>query len=137
MAFTAKDVQTLREKTGVGMMDCKKALAASDGDMEKAIDFLREKGLAAAAKKSTRIAAEGLVYAYVDNAKKVGVVIEVKLRDRLRGQERGFPDFVKALAEIVAEKNPADVAAPVRRPMKGSRPWPTPCGTKSWSSART
>ena len=63
MAFTAKDVQTLREKTGVGMMDCKKALAASDGDMEKAIDFLREKGLAAAAKKSTRIAAEGLVYA--------------------------------------------------------------------------
>ena len=74
MAFTAKDVQALREKTGVGMMDCKKALQASDGDMDKAIDFLREKGLAAAMKKSTRIAAEGVVLAYNDEDKKVGVV---------------------------------------------------------------
>ena len=77
MAFTAKDVQTLRERTGVGMMDCKKARTATDGDMAKAIDILREKGLAAAAKKASRIAAEGLVYAAVDDAKKVGVVVEV------------------------------------------------------------
>lgn len=70
MAFTAKDVQTLRERTGVGMMDCKKALTETDGDMEKAIDILREKGLAAAAKKASRIAAEGLVYAAVDDAKR-------------------------------------------------------------------
>ena len=66
MPFTAKDVQTLREKTGVGMMDCKKALMSSDGDMDKAIEFLREKGLAAATKKAGRIAAEGVVSAYYD-----------------------------------------------------------------------
>ena len=111
MAFTAKDVQMLREKTGVGMMDCKKALAASDGDMDKAIDFLREKGLAAAAKKSSRIAAEGMVYAYVDDAKKVGVVIEVNSETDFVAKNVDFQNFVKALAEIVADKNPADVAA--------------------------
>ena len=111
MAFTAKDVQTLREKTGVGMMDCKKALAASDGDMEKAIDFLREKGLAAAAKKSTRIAAEGLVYAYVDNAKKVGVVIEVNSETDFAAKTDSFLDLVKNLATVVATENPADVDA--------------------------
>ena len=77
MNFTAKDVQALREKTGVGMMDCKKALQESDGDMDKAIDFLREKGLAAATKKASRIAAEGAVLAYNDEEKKVGVVVEV------------------------------------------------------------
>lgn len=77
MAFTAADVKNLREKTGCGMMDCKKALTATDGDMDKAIDFLREKGLAAAAKKSGRIAAEGAVVSYVDEAKKIGVIIEV------------------------------------------------------------
>ena len=69
MAFTASDVKALREKTGVGMMDCKKALVESDGDMDKAIDFLREKGLAAATKKASRIAAEGVVMAYTDEAK--------------------------------------------------------------------
>ena len=114
MAFTAKDVQALREKTGVGMMDCKKALTASDGDMEKAIDFLREKGLAAAAKKSSRIAAEGLVYAYADNAKKVGVVIEVNSETDFVAKNADFQTFVKALAEIVADKNPADVADALR-----------------------
>ena len=77
MAFTAQDVKTLREITGCGMMDCKKALAEADGNQEKAIELLREKGLAAAAKKAGRIAAEGIVKAYVDNEKKVGVVIEV------------------------------------------------------------
>ena len=75
MAFTAKDVQALREKTGVGMMDCKKALVEADGDMEKAIDFLREKGLAAATKKAGRIAAEGIVAAVYDENANVGVVV--------------------------------------------------------------
>ena len=72
MAFTSKDVMALREKTGVGMMDCKKALAESDGDMEKAIDYLREKGLAKQAKKASRVAAEGMAYATVNYDKKVG-----------------------------------------------------------------
>ena len=73
MAFTAKDVKELREKTGCGMMDCKKALTASDGDMEKALDFLREKGLAAATKKAGRIAAEGVAFAATSEDGKVGV----------------------------------------------------------------
>ena len=77
MNFTAKDVAALREKTGCGMMDCKKALTASEGDMEKAIDFLREKGLAASVKKAGRIAAEGVAFATVSEDGKVGVVIEV------------------------------------------------------------
>ena len=75
MAFTAADVKTLREMTGVGMMDCKKALTASDGDMDKAVEFLREKGLAASAKKAGRVAAEGMAYAAVIDG--VGVVVEV------------------------------------------------------------
>ncbi len=77
MAFTAKDVQALREKTGCGMMDCKKALTEAGGDMEKAIELLREKGLAAAAKKSSRIAAEGMVHAVTNADSTVGVVLEV------------------------------------------------------------
>lgn len=119
MAFTAKDVQQLRERTGVGMMDCKKALTETDGDMEKAIDILREKGLAAAAKKSGRIAAEGLVYAFADSAKKVGVVIEVNSETDFVGKNADFQAFVKALANIVAEKNPADVAALLELPFEG------------------
>ena len=109
MNFTAKDVQTLRERTGVGMMDCKKALTESDGDMEKAIDILREKGLAAAAKKSGRIAAEGMVYAYAEN--KVGVVIEVNSETDFVAKNEDFRNFVMTLAAIVAAKNPADVDA--------------------------
>ena len=120
MAFTAKDVQQLRERTGVGMMDCKKALTQTDGDMEKAIDILREKGLAAAAKKSGRIAAEGLVYAFADTAKKVGVVIEVNSETDFVGKNADFQAFVKALAEIVADKDPADVAALLELPFEGS-----------------
>ena len=111
MAFTAKDVQQLRERTGVGMMDCKKAFTQADGDMEKAIDILREKGLAAAAKKSGRIAAEGLVYAYVDNDKKVGVVVEVNSETDFVAKNADFQLFVKKVAEVIADKNPADVAA--------------------------
>ena len=116
MAFTAKDVQQLRERTGVGMMDCKKALTETDGDMDKAIDILREKGLAAAAKKSSRIAAEGMVYAYVDNAKKVGVVVEVNSETDFVAKNVDFQSFVKAVAEVIADNNPADVAALLELP---------------------
>ena len=77
MGISASDVKALREKTGVGMMECKKALVEANGDMDKAIEFLRERGLAAAQKKSTRIAAEGVVLPYYDKAKKQGVVLEV------------------------------------------------------------
>ena len=111
MAFTAKDVQALREKTGVGMMDCKKALVASDGDIDKAIDFLREKGLAAATKKASRIAAEGVVLAYYDEAAKVGVVIEVNSETDFVAKNEKFTDFVKAIAKTIVAENPADVDA--------------------------
>ena len=96
MAFTAKDVKELREMTGCGMMDCKKALTETDGDKDKAVEYLREKGLATAAKKSGRIAAEGIVKAYVDG--NVGVLVEVNSET----------DFV---AKTIAEQNPADVEA--------------------------
>ncbi len=111
MAFTAKDVQALREKTGVGMMDCKKALQASDGDMDKAIDFLREKGLAAAMKKSTRIAAEGAVLAYNDEENKVGVVVEVNSETDFVAKNDVFQAFVLDVAKTIAKENPANVDA--------------------------
>lgn len=111
MAFTAKDVKDLREKTGCGMMDCKKALTESDGDMEKALDYLREKGLAAAQKKSGRIAAEGIVSAYVDEAKKVGVVIEVNSETDFVAKNKDFQAFVLDCAKTIADGNPADVEA--------------------------
>ena len=117
--ITAGLVKELRERTGAGMMDCKKALAATEGDMDKAIDFLREKGLAAAAKKSGRIAAEGLVYAFADADKKVGVVIEVNSETDFVGKNADFQAFVKALADIVADKAPADVAALLELPFEG------------------
>lgn len=109
MAFTATDVKALREKTGCGMMDCKKALTETDGDMEKAVDFLREKGLAAAAKKSGRIAAEGVVAAYIDDAKKVGVLIEVNAETDFVAKNESFQSFATLCAKTVAEQNPADV----------------------------
>lgn len=109
--FTAQDVKDLREKTGCGMMDCKKALTEAEGNMEKAIELLREKGLAAAAKKSGRIAAEGLVDAYVSADGKVGAVIEVNSETDFVAKNADFKAFVKELAKIVAEQNPADVAA--------------------------
>jgi elongation factor Ts len=110
-AFTAKDVSALRERTGCGMMDCKKALTASEGDMEKAIEFLREKGLAAAAKKAGRIAAEGVVYAMVDEEKKVGVVIEVNSETDFVAKNEKFMDFVAVCAKTIVAENPADVEA--------------------------
>jgi elongation factor Ts len=109
MAFTAQDVKDLREMTGVGMMDCKKALTESDGDMQKAVDWLREKGLAAAQKKAGRIAAEGIAYAAViDN---VGVVVEVNAETDFVAQNDKFVDFVKGVAAAAAKNAPADVAA--------------------------
>ncbi|MEG0018520.1 MAG: translation elongation factor Ts, partial [Hydrogenoanaerobacterium sp.] len=111
MAFTAKDVQALRERTGCGMMDCKKTLTEADGDMEKAIELLREKGLAAAAKKAGRIAAEGMVAAYVDEAKKIGVVIEVNAETDFVAKNDKFKAFVDNCAKTVAEQNPADIEA--------------------------
>ncbi len=111
MNFTAKDVQALRESTGVGMMECKKALTAADGDMDKAVEILREKGLAAAAKKASRIAAEGMVWAIAYEDKKVGVVIEVNSETDFVAKNPKFQEFVKTLAKIVADSNPADVAA--------------------------
>ena len=111
MAFTAQDVKTLREITGCGMMDCKKALTETNGDQEKAIELLREKGLAAAAKKAGRIAAEGIVKAYVDTAKKVGVVIEVNAETDFVAKNADFQAFVDTCAQTVVEQNPADVDA--------------------------
>ena len=109
MAFTAQDVKKLREMTNVGMMDCKKALQATDGDMDAAIDWLREKGLAKAAKKADRIAAEGVAYATVIDG--VGVVIEVNSETDFAAKTDAFMDLVKNLAVVVAKENPADVEA--------------------------
>lgn len=111
MAFTAQDVKTLREITGCGMMECKKALTEADGDQDKAIELLRERGLAAAAKKASRIAAEGVVKAYVDEAKKVGVVIEVNAETDFVAKNAEFQTFVDTCAKTVVEANPADVEA--------------------------
>lgn len=120
MNFTAKDVQALREKTGVGMMDCKKALQASDGDMDKAVDFLREKGLAAAMKKSARIAAEGAVLAYNDEEKKIGVVVEVNSETDFVAKNEVFQAFVLDIAKTIANENPADVDALLNVKLAGS-----------------
>ena len=109
MAFTAADVKNLREMTGVGMMDCKKALAASDGDIDKAIEFLREKGLAASAKKAGRIAAEGMAYAAVIDG--MGVVVEVNAETDFVGKNEKFVDFVKGVAATVVANKPADLDA--------------------------
>lgn len=109
MAFTAKDVKELREKTGCGMMDCKKALESSDGDMAKAVDFLREKGLAAATKKSSRIAAEGLAVAYTNEENTLGAAIEVNSETDFVAKNSDFQEFVKLCGKTVIEKNPETV----------------------------
>ena len=108
---TASLVKELREKTGAGMMDCKKVLTETDGDMEKAAELLRERGIAKAAKKSGRIAAEGLVATYVTADKKVGSVVEVNAETDFVAKNDEFVNFVNDVAEIVADKNPADVEA--------------------------
>ncbi len=109
MAFTAKDVQALREKTGCGMMDCKKALTECNGDMEPATDYLREKGLASQAKKAGRIAAEGTVAAVVENG--VGAVVEVNAETDFVAGTDEFKSLANKIASIVAKQNPADVDA--------------------------
>lgn len=109
MAFTAKDVQALREKTGCGMMDCKKALVECNGDMEAAVDYLREKGLASQAKKASRIAAEGTVCAICENG--VGVAVELNAEtDFVAGGEE-FKELALKIAKVIAAQNPADVDA--------------------------
>ena len=111
MAFTAQDVKTLREMTNVGMMDCKKALQATDGDMEKAVDWLREKGLAKAAKKAGRIAAEGMAYARVCPECGVGAVVEVNCETDFCAKSDLFKEFVKDVCKVVLSNDPADVDA--------------------------
>ena len=120
MGYTAKDVVTLRERTGVGMKACRDALEAAGGDMEKAIDVLREKGLAAAAKKSGRIAAEGVVYAVADNAGKIGVIVEVNSETDFVAKNAEFQAFVKSVADVIAAQNPADVDALLDCPIEGA-----------------
>ncbi len=109
MAFTAKDVQALREKTGCGMMDCKKALVECDGNMDAAVDYLREKGLASQAKKSGRIAAEGTVAAIVKNG--VGALVELNSETDFVANGDGFKALAAEIAEIAAIQNPADLDA--------------------------
>ena len=109
MAFTAKDVQALREKTGCGMMDCKKALVECDGNMEAAVDYLREKGLASQAKKADRIAAEGTVAVYTADG--VGAVVELNSETDFVANGDGFKALAAEVAEIVALQNPADLDA--------------------------
>ena len=107
--ISASQVKELREKTGAGMMECKKVLTETDGDMEKAMDLLRERGITKAAKKSSRIAAEGLVDAYVSEDGKVGAVLEVNAETDFVAQNAEFQKFVKEVVEQVAKTNPANV----------------------------
>ena len=108
--ISANLVKELREKTGAGMMDCKKVLTETNGDMEKASELLRERGIAKAAKKSGRIAAEGLVYAYVSDDKKVGAVVEVNAETDFVAKNADFQKFVEDVTMTVVKENPKDVA---------------------------
>ena len=119
MAVTAKDVQALREMTGVGMMECKKALVAAEGDMDKAVELLREKGLAASQKKAGRIAAEGMAYAAVING--VGVVVEVNAETDFVSRNEKFVNFVKGVANAVVREKPADLDALMAAPYADGR----------------
>ncbi|MCD8144706.1 MAG: translation elongation factor Ts [Oscillospiraceae bacterium] len=109
MSFTAADVKKLREMTGVGMMKCKEALSASDGDMDKAVEYLREKGAATAVKKAGKIAAEGMSYAAVIDG--VGVVVEVNSQTDFVAKNERFQDYVSTVAAVIAKENPTDVDA--------------------------
>ena len=118
--ITAELVKNLREKTGAGMMDCKKVLTETNGDMEKAAELLRERGIAKAAKKSGRIAAEGLVAAYVTADKKVGAIVEVNAETDFVAKNEEFVNFVNDVAETVATSAPADVEALLATTYKNS-----------------
>jgi elongation factor Ts len=111
MSFTASDVKALRDRTGAGMMDCKNALTETNGDMDKAVDFLREQGLAKQAKKASRVAAEGVAFATTTDDFSVGVVIEVNAETDFVAKNDSFMDFVKSCANTVMKENPADVEA--------------------------
>ncbi|MBQ9878945.1 MAG: elongation factor Ts [Clostridia bacterium] len=111
MAITAKQVQELRAKTNVGMMECKKALVEAEGDMDKAIDILRERGVAAAAKKSSRIAADGLIMCYTDEDKKIGAIVEVNSETDFVASNDVFKTLVLIVAKTVAYNDPADIEA--------------------------
>lgn len=115
--FTAKDVMKLREQTGAGMMDCKRALVDADGDMEKAADLLRERGIAKAAKRASKIAAEGIVYALVEG--KTGVLVEVNCESDFVAKGDKFKELVDAVAKQIAAVKPADVAALLASDMGG------------------
>lgn len=117
--ITASMVKELRTSTGAGMMDCKKALTEAGGDMAKAVDILREKGLSQAAKKASRVAAEGAVVSYVSDDGKVGVLAEVNCETDFVGQNKDFQDLAKSIAKEIAEKNPADVEALLASDMNG------------------
>ncbi len=108
-AFSAKDVAALRAKTSCGMMDCKKALTEACGDMDKAVDILREKGLAKAAKKAGRVAAEGVAYACTDANGKTGVVVEINAETDFVAKNADFQNFVQICANTILEKNPSDI----------------------------
>ncbi len=107
MSFTANDVKTLRERTGAGMMDCKKALVETDGDMDKAVDYLREKGIAKAAKKASRIAAEGVVDSYIHMGGKIGVLLEVNCETDFVARGEQFKELVHDIALQIAAANPS------------------------------
>ena len=109
MKISASLVKELREKTGAGMLDCKNALVETNGDIEKAVDFLREKGLASAAKKSSRIASEGLVDAYIHGGR-IGVIVEVNSETDFVAKTEEFKEFVKDMAMQVAASNPKYVS---------------------------
>ena len=115
--FTAKDVMKLREQTGAGMMDCKRALVDADGDMDRAADLLRERGIAKAAKRASKIAAEGIVYALV--AGKTGVLVEVNCESDFVAKGEKFHELVEAVAKQIAAKKPADVEALLASDMGG------------------
>ena len=108
--ISAQMVKELRERTGAGMMDCKKALTATQGDMDKAIDYLREKGLSVAAKKADRLAAEGLVEAYIHGGGRIGVLVEVNCETDFAAKGEDFRSFVKDVAMQIAAANPTYVS---------------------------
>ena len=118
MAFTAKDVMALRERTGAGVMDCKKALTDADGDMNKAADILRERGIAKAEKKASRIAAEGIVSAYIEGNK--GVLIELNCESDFVAKNPQFADMATEIAKVIVKENPANVEALLVCPMDGA-----------------
>jgi elongation factor Ts len=120
MAFTAKDVMALRDKSGAGMLDCKKALTDADGDMEKAAELLRERGIAKAVKKESRIAAEGAVGSYVCEKCGVGVLLEINCESDFVSKSDKFHSIVDTVAEVIAKNKPADVEALNACPLEGA-----------------